>query len=238
VASRVSEGHVSLTGDHDIAYGTDTRLTCFIVDWDDTCLPGTDLLQTLMQSYQYPHNKSILGLCRDQWHNERWTLLEDSLVTGLVALKKKAAECDGTVTIITNAEKGWVELSCQKFLPQVWLVICDLKICSARTTFEHQYPSAPLKWKICAIQNLTMATPFLCSSKKQCVSFGDSHVERQAVREVTQSIESCLTKSVKFSERPSLEHLRRQWEMVASCLPYIVECSEDLDLMMTVDPSV
>jgi hypothetical protein len=42
------------------------------------------------------------------------------------------------------------------------------------------------------------------------------------------------TKSVKFAERPSMEQLRRQIELVTNCFQYIHNHEGDLDLQLTV----
>jgi hypothetical protein len=59
-------------------------------------------------------------------------------------------------------------------------------------------------------------------------------VEREAIRAVTRSIPNSTTKSVKFAERPSLEQLLRQIELVTKCFQYIHSHDGDLDLQLTV----
>lgn len=47
----------------------------------------------------------------------------------------------GMVFIITNAAEGWVEMSSERFLPKVNKEILEgIKIVSARTKFEKQFP--------------------------------------------------------------------------------------------------
>jgi hypothetical protein len=70
--------------------------------------------------------------------------------------------------------------------------------------------------------------------KKNIVSFGDSHVEREAIRAVTRGVSGWRCKSVKFAERPTVEQLRRQLELVSNCFHYIVTHPADLDLQLTV----
>ena len=70
--------------------------------------------------------------------------------------------------------------------------------------------------------------------EKNVLSFGDSHVEREAVRACTRGMPNTRTKSVKFAERPSMEQLRRQIELVTNCLQYIYSHEGDLDLQLTV----
>lgn len=70
--------------------------------------------------------------------------------------------------------------------------------------------------------------------ERNVLSFGDSHVEREAVRACTRGMPNTRTKSVKFAERPSMEQLRRQIELVTNCFGYIHSHEGDLDLQLTV----
>ncbi len=54
----------------------------------------------------------------------------------------------GNVLIITNAETGWVELSCKKFMPRVQPYLQNLRVLSARSAFEALYPDSPSDWKV------------------------------------------------------------------------------------------
>jgi hypothetical protein len=69
---------------------------------------------------------------------------------------------------------------------------------------------------------------------KNVLSFGDSVHERHALHKVTSSLTNVVTKSVKFVERPSIEQLKRQVDLVHSCLDDITAHRGDLDLMLTI----
>jgi len=142
----------------------------------------------------------------------------------------------GHVHIVTNAETGWVQLSAQKFMPGLVPLLNKVKVISARSTFESVHPEAPVKWKYCAFQETLNNVFGGMESKvaKNVISFGDSHVEREAVRAVTRGYPNVKTKSVKFAERPSMEQLRRQIELVTNCFNYIYLHDGDLDLQLTV----
>ncbi len=100
----------------------------------------------------------------------------------------------GNVTVITNAETGWVQLSAQKFCPLVVPMLAKLTIVSARSTYESLFPDSPLKWKFYCFQErisaLTLLPGGIGQSKKErnILSFGDSHVEREAVRACTRGM--------------------------------------------------
>ena len=83
-------------------------------------------------------------------------------------------------------------------------------------------------------ERITALAPLNSKREKNILSFGDSHVEREAVRACTRGMPNTRTKSVKFAERPSMEQLRRQIELVTNCLQYIYSHEGDLDLQLTV----
>jgi hypothetical protein len=161
----------------------------------------------------------------------------------------------GTVHIVTNAETGWVQLSAQKFLPGLVPLVNKLSVISARSTYEPQYADQPIKWKYCAFESKVKAqwsdwssatsSPTSSSSSpvssdrpiRNVISFGDSHVEREAVRALSRGAVQTRTKSVKFAERSTAEQLRRQHELVSNCFSYLHSHAADLDLQLTVTPT-
>mmetsp|Transcript_14093 Transcript_14093/g.34368 ORF Transcript_14093/g.34368 Transcript_14093/m.34368 type:complete len:240 (-) Transcript_14093:420-1139(-) len=193
-----------------------------VFDWDDTLLPSSFLSSN---GYSLDSEKSMSDEMKEQLAQ-----LEKSVV-GFVEMALKKGD---KVYIITNAEAGWVELSAQKFMPAVVPLLSRLEVVSARSTYEDRYPESPLQWKYYAFQhNLAKAfsNDFIA---KSVISFGDSHVERQVVRAVAKSFRNSLAKSIKFAERPSLEQLRRQVELVIKCFQNIYCHPGDLDLMLTI----
>jgi len=70
-------------------------------------------------------------------------LLQDSVI----ALMARAAKF-GSVAIITNAETGWVEMSCKKFMPRVLPMLSGVRILSARSSHEARFPDSPSDWKV------------------------------------------------------------------------------------------
>ena len=201
------------------------RQTVFIFDWDDTLLASTHL--------------SARGCKLDTDFNSHPSYSD--LTSGLTELESSVcnlldtAVSLGEVHIVTNAELGWVELSAAKFLPAVVPILTRVKVISARTSYERVWPDAPMKWKFSAFhERLSHYQPHDSSLEKHIISLGDSHVEREAVRAVTRSMTNTKCKSVKFSERPTLEQLRRQLDLVTSCFAYIHQHHGDLDLQLTV----
>jgi len=196
----------------------DLESTVIFIDWDDTLLCSSYLSgQGYRLDSELESSSAIDRELRD---------LESSVI-GLLRLAMSL----GDVHVVTNAETGWVQLSAKKFLPGVMTILDQVKVISARSTYEQMFPDQPVKWKFCAFQERVLADS---KSPKNVISFGDSHVEREAIRAVTRGLTSTKTKSVKFAEKPSMEQLRRQLELVTNCFQYIHSHDGDLDLQLTV----
>jgi hypothetical protein len=205
--------------------------TVIMFDWDDTLLASSFLSS---RGYRLDSDGGVTPEVDAQLR-----ALEQCVCAVL-----QLALTYGHVNIVTNAETGWVQLSAQKFMPAVVPLLSKVTVISARSTFEAAHPDAPLKWKFYAFHERLSAV-FGASSfgaddstssdvHKNIISFGDSHVEREAIRAVTRGVSQCRTKSVKFAERPTPEQLRRQLELVTNCFQYIHNHPADLDLQLTV----
>ena len=71
--------------------------------------------------------------------------------------------------------------------------------------------------------------------RRNILSFGDSIHERAAIHTVTATMgPSVRTKSIKFVERPTVEQLKRQVDLVLSCFEDICAHNGCLDLMLTI----
>jgi len=203
--------------------------TVIIFDWDDTLLASS-----FLSSRGYRLDTEMEKSAEADLVDAQLRELETAVCTLLTM-----AMSYGHVHVVTNAETGWVQLSAQKFMPGLVPLLSKVNVLSARSTFEPAHPDSPLKWKFFAFQE-KLSTHFNTDykvspgSKKNVVSFGDSHVEREAVRAVTRGMAATRCKSVKFAERPSMEQLRRQLELVTNCFHYIHHHDGDLDLQLTV----
>lgn len=202
--------------------------TVIIFDWDDTLLASS-----FLSSRGYRLDSEMEKTSEHEQVEQQLRELE-SAVTSLLTL----ALTYGAVHIVTNAETGWVQLSAQKFMPGLVSLLSKVTVLSARSTYEPMHPDSPLKWKFFAFQEKLAVHYGMeykpVGPKKNVISFGDSHVEREAVRAVTRSMATTRCKSVKFAERPSTEQLRRQLELVTNCFHYIHHHDGDLDLQLTV----
>jgi hypothetical protein len=189
-------------------------------DWDDTLLCSSFL------------SNEGFRLDTDAERTEEMVLLLKELEASVISVLKLSMTY-GEVHVVTNAETGWVQLSAQKFIPGVVPLLSKVRVLSARSTYEGMFPESPLKWKFYAFQEKLSKTFEDVEAEKNIISFGDSHVEREAVRAVTRGLPRTRTKSVKFAERPSVEQLQRQIELVTNCFQYIHDHEGDLDLCMS-----
>ncbi|KAK2960431.1 putative protein kinase [Blattamonas nauphoetae] len=211
--------------------------TIIFFDWDDTLMASNVLCahQVTLQTPVVPREIDIM-----------FQTLQDQVINILDTAFKATKH----VFVITNAEQGWVELSCQKFMPKVFQHIQDVKIISARTTYQNSFPDKPNMWKKTAfIERIntcfpshapkmtsagTVSSP-IGPPNLNAISFGDSECERNALISITQLCASTATlKSIKFVERPSTEQLKRQLEMIQHNFHFIVRHNASLDLMLQI----
>lgn len=191
-------------------------------DWDDTLL-----CSTFLASHGY-------RLDTDMESKENFSFIYNELrqLEACVVAVLNEALPRGRVHIVTNAEHGWVELSAQKFIPAVLPYLSKVTVISARSTYEQLYPENPIKWKFSAFHAHLHELIASEQVKKNVLSFGDSHVEREAIRTVTRNASNTLTKSIKFTECPNADQLRKQLELVTGNFHYIYSHDGDLDLML------
>jgi len=150
----------------------------------------------------------------------------------------RAAKRYGTVVIVTNAERGWIELTVQKFLPMLAPLLESIKIISARTTYESQNCRSPLEWKVRTFDEeiLRFFGKAALDSElkvKNIISFGDGQHERQALMRTTQSLPSCRAKVLKFIERPLVSEILRQHRQIQGAFEWLVQCDATLDIDMS-----
>jgi len=196
--------------------------TFFIFDWDDTILPSCWVQS---QGLRLDEESQVSDFQREQL----------SQVANLAMETLRAAKEHGTVVLVTNAERGWIELSCQKFMPTLYPILENVKILSARTTYESREVSSPLDWKVHAFKSEilrvfgeeAMSEP---ARRKNVLSLGDSMHEREALLRATASLPNCRSKSLKFVERPDIGQICKQHSLITGCFDRIIHHDGNLDL--------
>ncbi|CAD7957696.1 unnamed protein product [Amoebophrya sp. A25] len=193
--------------------------TLFIFDWDDTILPTTWLalndLRVDMQG-EIPVN------LKNQ--------LDDYAPWAMRTLEE--AKKYGKVLIVTNAEDGWIELTIKKFFPSWEKLIDTIPYHSARSTWEPTGCSLPVEWKVRSFDHeiRTYYEQRGDGGRRNIIGLGDSTSDREAMLHVTGSKINTVGKSLKFMERPNLEHLQKQHHLIASSIRQIALHEKSLDL--------
>jgi len=197
--------------------------TIIILDWDDTLCPSTTCMRV--------HGLSVLG------DPPVGPLADDleALTQQAYALIEKALELAEKVIVVTNAEEGWVDLSCKAWMPSLRPLIATCEVCSARSTWESRGVASPAGWKARAFEDAIdkFYSQYPNQSWKNIISVGDAPHEREALARVVRwapSGKKCRSKSVKFVLRPSIQQLTRELQMLRDSMKEIVEHNDDLDL--------
>lgn len=196
--------------------------TTAILDWDDTICPSTHLSQLGMRVDDADDLPPALRAQLAQ------------LEAAVINIMREALRF-GAVVVITNAEAGWVELSGRRFLPDVvdFIRAHDIKIVSARSSFERDFPDAPSSWKVAAFsQEVTHMFPD--EDELNVLVLGDSMSERDAAHALGSRMPNSKVKTVKFVERPSIDQLMRQVQLVAQSLPDLASYSSSFDVDLVV----
>ncbi|CAE7906247.1 URA1 [Symbiodinium microadriaticum] len=199
-----------------------TEDTVLIFDWDDTMLPSSWLSEQSLSLDEASHISS-----------EQEAQL--AVLAQTAAKTLRVAKRYGKVVLVTNAECGWIELSCQKFMPSLYPHLEDVTLFSARSTYENQGMAAPFQWKYLAFETeICNYYESLTSDRlKNVISFGDSFHEREAVIRVTERLKNCCTKTLKFTDRPIPELLLKEHALIQGCFKDIVSHDGSLDLCFT-----
>merc|ERR1740121_2833132 len=132
------------------------------------------------------------------------------VLAGRVTETLTAATQLGSVVIVTNAAAGWVQQSCLHFLPSLAPFLEQLRVVSARSTFEPLGILCATEWKVRAFEHEienAFSGELGNGVRLNVISVGDSQHEHEALLRTTQALPSCWAKSVKLVEQPTIEQL-------------------------------
>lgn len=187
-----------------------------LFDWDDTLFPTSWIQQQ--------------GLMQARSINEMQKAHLKQLAQVVSRTLDMAVQI-GNVVIVTNAEKGWVESSCEAFMPSLLDSLQGISIVSARSTYEPHGVHEPSEWKRRAFtREVESFYGDRTEQQRNIVSLGDSLHEQSALAFVTQGAENCCGKSLKFMERPHIDQLIYQHQFLSECFLDVVEHHGDLDV--------
>lgn len=207
-----------------------------ILDWDDTLFPNTHLIKLGFTSEEEPFEipETYMSTLKE---------LAREVETFLIACLQI-----GTCYIVTNGQRGWVERSCERFLPNVVPLLKRMTIISARSNFEKMYPDRPIEWKIAVYRDLLAkhaSMPkapfeprgiFLRQQKRepqQVIALGDSQVDRCAIQYVARRTPNTQLKSIKLLDHPSMTQLQKQLNLLGVYLVQLSCHDETLDLELS-----
>jgi hypothetical protein len=169
-----------------------------IFDWDDTLLPT---------SFLTPGGTFNENIKLSETDKEKFLKLEN-----LVYILLNEAIEKGNVYIITNAGKGWVEYSSNRFYPSIMGFLSKIEIISARGEYEKLFPGNSRQWKIQAFLNLAKFVNVALVTNIICL--GDSLFEMEAGRILASKFKEAFIKTIKFKEAPILDELIKQLKLV------------------------
>ena len=121
-----------------------TQDKCIIIDWDDTLLCTTYLTSILPLTNVVISRSQLASLLAPDIIQQLEEL--EHLLSALFDVIQHL----GDVFIVTNSQRGWVELSCRQFIPRVWNWLKNFPIISARFEHESSFPNNAYLWKYTA----------------------------------------------------------------------------------------
>ncbi|CAH0480082.1 unnamed protein product [Peronospora belbahrii] len=186
-----------------------------ILDWDDTILPSTHLAKLGFSS----EDEDFELPCECMPMLAELAKEVENFLTACLKI--------GTCCIVTNGLTGWVQRSCQRFLPNVVPLLEHMSVISARSNFESMFPNRPIEWKIAVYRDVLAKRGFMevppvethdvYVQQQQCVpqqviALGDSQVDRCAIQYVARHTPNTQLKSIKLLDNPNMTQLQEAVE--------------------------
>ena len=175
-----------------------------IFDWDDTLFCTSQIAKN-----NYLNQNQISKIQKNKilkLENEVKKILQNSIK-------------NGETYIITNSEPGWVEFSCKKFFPSIIDLLDQIKIISARGLYENQCPNDSYMWKMNTFNDIVNLYDQNLLSNIICI--GDSFLEIQAGKNLSNQFKNVFIKTIKFKEEPTIDELIMEIKLVNEKFLYI-----------------
>ena len=190
-----------------------THNSLFIYDWDDTFLPTSYLIREDMVN--------IIELSDELKY--LFLIIEEIIINILNLSINK-----GKVYIITNSSKSWFYFSSLKFFPNLDSILNKIKVISARDEYEDLYPGDTKIWKQKAFLHLKNEINDNLPSNIIC--FGDSLNELEAGKLFASQLSDSFIKTVKFKEKPEVEDLIKQLNLIVDKFDFIYSKAKNLSI--------
>jgi len=186
------------------------KKTLFIFDWDDTLFP----------THWFVTNDIKIDKEIDAG---RYILYFTELDAQIYRLLKLASDM-GTVLIVTNAVKHWINIA-TRLLPKTATLIKErVTIFSARDLYRDKYEMKD--WKI---QTFNNELADYVEMAKQIISIGDSDLEHNALISLL-NITTINLKAIRLVATPTYDILIDQINMLTKSLPEICSLQQHLDI--------
>jgi hypothetical protein len=192
-----------------------------IFDWDDTLFFTNFLKNNTSDGNKFEECKKKIN----------------EMVQSIIKLLNLAKEC-GKVCIVTNSEDGWIFVCCQKYAPDLYELIKNMYIISARSTYEKEHPKDFCLWKILAIKKCIADNFVSPDAVTDFIHFGDSHVDRYATKKISEELKSATSKSIKFCDYPTIDQLYVQQKLIYENFAYICTYNGNLDLALIIQSNL
>ena len=186
------------------------------IDWDDTLFP-TNWIHSVDVNFENPNDTTISMFIE-----------LDTLITNLITNMVSIAN----VLIVTNGTLSWVN-KCLNVLPLFRKIVDNgtISITSARDIFDEEYDSS--HWKTLTFKIFFNEHISDFEGIYRILSFGDSIAEHNAVMElkthntIDGNNQKRIIGSVKFIQKPSLNQLAHQLQIIDLIHKDIIELNDD-----------
>ena len=204
-------------------YAEFSKDTIFILDWDDTIMCSSWLKKMKVELENNKPSEEILQETA-------------KIATAVEALINKISQY-GRLFIVTNATDGWVELSCQLFMPSIYYLVLSIPIISAQELYSYRFIN-PNTWKMMAFRNEILATLFdkVAQTTRHIISIGDGEAEQLATRSIRpiRFYGPLITKSVRLMPESTPAELVDQLNKITGIISPLVTYESHLDLQVAV----
>ncbi|ARF11102.1 hypothetical protein Hokovirus_4_76 [Hokovirus HKV1] len=184
--------------------------TLIFIDWDDTLFPTTWLTK---------NNINI----NDKKYTKFFTLLDeiiDNFFTLIITT--------GKIFIVTNATLNWIKIS-SNILPKTLQHLKNIKIISAKQTYQYTYPNNVHLWKKLCFKKI--ANKHMQQNKiNNIISIGDAMYEYNALINLYFSSHKKYLKAIKFIQYSEYEHIIEQITILCQNIKNIINHKQHLDL--------
>lgn len=118
----------------------------------------------------------------------------------------------------------WIETSC-RFLPKTSMMIRNIELISAKKEYKDKSNNI-MDWKMMAFYDLMMENNYI----KNVVSIGDAEYEYRALLGLRRTYRNILLKSVKLIDKPSIEIILDQLNVLKNTAANICVSKRHIDL--------